>query len=155
MLWERRWVTGLMNSDVRQLLINQETVCQPADWNSSPSPMCTHAYVHKHTQAWKSIHLQPIRYAHKHIYAHAVDFISLSHVSFVTALELEPVLPFPPDTWLQCAYYSCAQTAPTGTRPSLNMEISARCKFWMRPRAQTVLEIKAEDEPTVEVILSF
>lgn len=47
--WERRWVTGLMNSDGRQLLINQETVCQPADWKSSPSSMFTHTFAHKHT----------------------------------------------------------------------------------------------------------
>lgn len=96
MLWERRWVTGLMNSDVRQLLINQETVCQPADWNSSPSPMCTHACVHKHTQTWKtiirtsqfnSIPMFPTTYTHT---------CSRVHIPFTCACsgaEASPALP--------------------------------------------------------------
>lgn len=157
MLWERRWVTGLMNSDVRQLLINQETVCQPADWNSSPSPMCTHTCAHKHTHTQKNTHIhEPLQmFSRPHLHTHAVEFIFPSYVSPVLRVELRPILPFPPDTWVQCAHYLCAHTAPTGAKPSLNMEISARCKFWMRPRAQKVPKIKAKAVPTVEVILTF
>lgn len=98
-LWERRWVTGLMNSDVRQLLINQETVCQHADWNSSPTPTCTHTVAHKHTQAWKHMRTRPCRCAHnQRIYTrtHSV------HISFIwvpcafCGAEANPV--FPPDS---------------------------------------------------------
>lgn len=39
-LWDGRWVTGLMNSDGRQLLINQETVCQQL------LPECVHTKLH-------------------------------------------------------------------------------------------------------------
>lgn len=102
-LWERRWVTGLMNSDVRQLLINRETVCQPADWNSSPSPMCTCKHIHTHTrvQADASV-LTTTNY----INTHAAGFTSPSCASPVPAVELRPIVPLPPDTWVQCAYYS-------------------------------------------------
>lgn len=70
--WERRWVTGLMNSDGRQLLINQETVCQPADWKSSPSPMFTHIFAHKHIPIWKYTHICAIlwRFGEQHEHTH-------------------------------------------------------------------------------------
>lgn len=97
-LWERRWVTGLMNSDVRQLLINQETVCQHADWNSSPTPTCTHTVAHKHTQAWKHMRTRCIHadvpttsaYTRAHI-----AFISPSSGSPVPSVEQRPILSFP------------------------------------------------------------
>lgn len=156
-LWERRWVTGLMNSDGRQLLINQETVCQPADWNISASPMCTHTLAHKHTQAWKYIHMctRPCRSAHNQRICTYTEFISPSSGSPALSVERRPILPFPPTAWVEYAYYLCAHTSPSGASFSLNMETPANCKFWMRPRVQKVQKIKAKTVTREAMIFTF
>lgn len=140
-LWERRWVTGLMNSDGGQLLINQETVCQQADCNSSPSPYVhTHTPPHKHTQAWKYIQSaqKTMQMCPQPVYVHT----NRVHISFIwvpcaVSVERGPILPFPPDSTSRSMPITCVfPPLPLEQGPSLNMERPARCKFWMRPWEQ-------------------
>lgn len=148
--WERRWVTGLMNSDGRQLLINQETVCQPADWKRSPSPMFAHMFAHKHTPVWNYAHTSASRWRfgkqHEHIHRHT----HAVHIPFIwipcACCRAEANHAFPPDSMCTVCYYLCAHTTPSGARPWLNVEIPARCKFWMRSRVQKEQTIKAKTE---------
>lgn len=109
-LWERRWVTGLMNSDVQQLLINQETVCQHADWNSSPTP-CTRTRMHDNTCARGHADvLAASAQTHTH-----TAFISPSSESPELSVEQRPIPSFPPDsTSRMCLLSVCSHHSRRG-----------------------------------------
>lgn len=147
--WERRWVTGLMNSDGRQLLINQETVCQPADWKSSPSSMFTHTFAHKHIPVWKYTHICAILWRFGEQHEHHTD-IHIVHIPFIwipcACCRVEANHVFPSDSMSTVCYYLYAPTTPTGARPLLNMEKPSRYKFWRRSRVQKAQKITAKAE---------
>lgn len=136
--WERRWVTGLMNSDGQQLLINQETVCEAAAWNSGPSPKCTHKYILIHIH--NPIQLRQDR---------------TSQYTPPSSSSPGPAADARPNSTLVCAYYPCVRTIPTGARPSLNMETPATCKYWKRPREQKLQKMMVKAEPAEEFIFTF
>lgn len=114
-----------MNSDGRQLLINQETVCQPADWKSSPSSMFTHTFAHKHIPIWKYTHICAILWRFGEQHEHHTD-IHTVHIPFIwipcACCRVEANHAFPSDSMSTVCYYLYAPTTPTGARPLLNME---------------------------------
>lgn len=147
LLWEGRWVTGLMNSDGRQLLINQETVCQWARRKTAAPAARTeiHTDLKNTQQAQRSApgHADaPTTAAHTRTHnAIHISFISVP-CAFCWA-EANPV--FPPWRCEQDVPITYVLTpSPPGPSSSLDMETPARCKFWMSPGEQKVQEIKAE-----------
>lgn len=97
LLWEGRWVTGLMNSDGRQLLINQETVCQWARRKTAAPAARTEIHTDlKNTQQAQRAGSCRCTH-HRRTHAHTTPFISPSSQSPVPSVEQRPILSFPPD----------------------------------------------------------
>lgn len=125
-LWERRWVTGLMNSDVQQLLINQETVCQHADWSSSPTPPCTHTRMHDNTCARGHADVLAASAHTQHSY--------LLHLSPPSLLRSRGRSRLSPDsTSRMCLLSACSHHSRRG---KLLTEYGNTCQMWIANEAQ-------------------
>lgn len=123
-LWEGRWVTGLMNSDGRQLLINQETVCQRVHWNSSSYPnVCTQSCTSIHTslkirrRARQAAQRRPLPvHTHAHTHTHHSYLLHLGPMCLLLSRGQSCLSP--PDSMSRmCLLPICSHHPPLGQAP--------------------------------------